>query len=98
MVLVVDWMPAFAGMTRNESMTKETVRTSDSKTDLELAAQLLELWRLCGKSSCRRARSCRGDARVCCQSVIHWEEEFRLKPKNVSFAQALQRLRQGERV
>src|SRR5688572_1998426 len=28
-------------------------------------ADLLCLWRLCAKPACSRARSCRGDARVC---------------------------------
>jgi hypothetical protein len=76
---------------------KETAnRAADPPRDFQLAAQLLELWRLCGKSRCRRARTCRGDARVCCQTLVDWAEVFQLKPKNVSFAQALQRLRRGE--
>jgi hypothetical protein len=79
-------------------MRKTTVSVADSRTDFELAAQLLELWRVCRKSSCRRARSCCGDARACCDMAVDWEEEFRLKPKNVSFAEALRRLRRGERV
>jgi hypothetical protein len=39
------------------------MHAADLTSDLHLAAQLLELWRLCGKSRCRRARACRGDAR-----------------------------------
>ncbi len=68
---------------------------ADSKSDFQLAAQLFELWRLCGKSCCRRARACRGDARACCTIVVEWSEEFRLKDKTVNFEQAMQRLREG---
>ncbi len=67
----------------------------EASREFQLAAQLLELWRLCGKSRCRRARACRGDAGSCCQALVDWAEEFRLKPKNLSFMQALQRLREG---
>ena len=59
--------------------------------DMQLAAQLLELWRLCGKSRCRRARACRGDARRCCESVADWLEVLSMKNKSVSFAEAIER-------
>ena len=47
-------------------MTIESGGTSTSETaDLRRAADLLCLWRLCGKASCRRYRTCRGRAHVC---------------------------------
>ena len=66
----------------------------DTTMDLRLAAQLLELWRLCGKSRCRRARACSGDARRCCEMLVDWSEVLSLKDKRVSFAEAVQRLRE----
>ena len=64
------------------------------ETDLQLAAQLLELWRLCGRSRCRRARACRGGARACCEAVADWSETLSRRDKRVSFAEARERLRQ----
>ncbi|MGB6948921.1 MAG: hypothetical protein WBD84_06930 [Methyloceanibacter sp.] len=63
-------------------------------TDLERAAQLFELWRLCRKSNCRRARGCRGDARACCESLTEWSEALSLWDKRIGFAEALKRLRE----
>ncbi len=63
-------------------------------TDLQHAAELLELWRLCRKSSCRRARACRGDARACCEMVADWSEALSLRDKRVSFSEAIERLRE----
>jgi hypothetical protein len=63
-------------------------------TDLERAAQLFELWRLCRKSNCRRARGCRGDARACCESLTEWSEALSLRDKRIGFAEALKRLRE----
>jgi hypothetical protein len=65
-------------------------------TDLERAAELFELWRLCRKAQCRRARACRGDARACCEMLLDWSEALSLKDKRVGFAEALQRLRDKE--
>lgn len=70
---------------------------ADITRDLQLAAQLLELWRLCGKSCCRRARACRGDPRRCCGAVADWSEALSLKDKRVSFAEAMARLRERSR-
>ncbi len=64
-----------------------------AESDLELAAELLELWGLCRKSQCRRARSCRGEARICCDMLMDWSEELQLKSKRVGFAEAIERLR-----
>ena len=69
----------------------------DMAKDLQLAAQLLELWRLCGKSRCRRARACRGGARRCSESVADWLEVLSMKNKRVSFAEAMERLREQSR-
>ena len=64
------------------------------ETDMQVAAQLLELWRLCGKSRCRRARACRGGARACCEAVADWSEALSRRDKRVSFVEAMERLHQ----
>jgi hypothetical protein len=63
-------------------------------TDLQHAAEVFELWRLCRKSSCRRSRTCRGDTRACCEMLLDWSEALSLKDKRVSFAEAVERLRE----
>ena len=65
-----------------------------AETDLQRAAQVLELWRLCRKSRCRRARACRGEARACCEMLMDWSEALSLKDKGVGFAEAIERLRE----
>ena len=72
---------------------KKITTTANTKTDLLLAARLLELWRLCGKRACRRARDCRGDPRRCCEALAEWSEMLATKDKISSFEQQLQRLR-----
>jgi hypothetical protein len=62
-------------------------------TDLQHAAELFELWRLCCKSRCRRARACRGDARACCETLADRAEALSFKDKRVGFEEALKRLR-----
>ncbi len=64
------------------------------QTDLQCAAELFELWRLCCKSQCRRARACRGDAKACCEMLVDWAEALSLKDKRVGFAEAMERLRE----
>jgi hypothetical protein len=64
-----------------------------AETDLQRAAELLELWRVCRKSHCWRARACRGEARACCEMLADWSEALSMKDKRVSFAEALERLR-----
>jgi hypothetical protein len=61
-------------------------------TELERAAELIELWRLCRRSRCQRARACRGEPRVCCAMLVDWSEALSLKDKRVSFAAAIKRL------
>jgi hypothetical protein len=39
-----------------------------------LYAERLQVWRLCGNASCRRARSCRGDPLCCCRRFAEWAE------------------------
>jgi hypothetical protein len=39
-----------------------------------LYAMRLQLWRLCGHASCRRARACRGDPLHCCRRFADWAE------------------------
>lgn len=61
----------------------KVMHAADLTSELHLAAQLLELWRLCGKSRCRRARACRGDARRCCEALAGWSEILSRKDKRV---------------
>ena len=45
-----------------------TIQTSPRLTTRESARRIADLyclWRACGKPGCRRARACRGDARLC---------------------------------
>jgi hypothetical protein len=65
-----------------------------AQTELQRAADLLELWRLCCKSRCRRARACRGDARACCERLVDWSETLSLKDKRVGFQKAMEGLRE----
>jgi hypothetical protein len=67
--------------------------TIAAETDLQHAAELFELWRLCRKAQCRRARACRGGERVCCEMLVDWSEALSLKDKRVSFEEAMERLR-----
>jgi hypothetical protein len=74
-------------------MKKPGLRAADVSRDLRLAAELLEIWRLCGKSCCRRARAC-NDVRRCSERIADWELALSLKDKRVSFAEAMQLLRE----
>jgi hypothetical protein len=78
---------------RRDLMGKTEMRGADLRRDLRLAVHLLELWRLCGKSSCRRARACRGDARRCCDMLLGWSAALELKDKRVGFQDAMRLLR-----
>jgi hypothetical protein len=49
-------------------MTETTTETTARGREIEglrRASDLLCLWRVCGNAVCRRARSCRGRARLC---------------------------------
>ena len=72
---------------------KKITTTANTKADLPLAARLLELWRLCGKTACRRARDCRGDPRRCCEALAEWSEMLATKDKTSSFEQCMDELR-----
>ncbi len=74
-------------------MKKAETHTGTPEADLLLAARLLELWRLCGKTVCRRARDCRDDPRRCCEAPAELSEMLAMKDKISSFEQQLQRLR-----
>ncbi len=78
-------------MTRRELRKAKTQAEADE--DLLLAARLLELWRLCGKTACRRARDCRGDPRRCCEALAEWSEMLATKDKTSSFEQCMDELR-----
>lgn len=62
------------------------------ETNLQRAAELFELWRLCRKSRCRRAGVCRGDVRACCETLLDWSERLALRDRRVDFAAAMQQL------
>ena len=89
-------MSAVTAQRTDEGLEPEE-READVTTDLQRAAELFELWRLCRKSQCRRARACRGEARVCCEMLVDWSEALALKDKRVSFVEALRRLRHEDR-
>jgi hypothetical protein len=80
------------GETQSPDASRAAERIMPAPTDLQRAAELLELWRLCRKSSCRRARACRGDARACCEILADWSETLSLKDKRLGFAEAMERL------
>ena len=82
---------------REERLERTERHAARASGDLQLAAQLLELWRLCGKSRCRRARACRGGARRCSEALADWSEALSMKNKRVSFAEAMERLREQSR-
>ena len=77
---------------------KAQQREVNVTTDLERAAELLELWRVCRKAQCRRARACRGDARACCEMLVDWSETLSWKDKRVSFVEVMERLREQQSV
>jgi hypothetical protein len=70
-------------------------RPTETKTDLEIAAVLFELWRLCASARCRRARACCGEARDCCEKLLAWSEILETKDKSVGLMEAIHRLRGG---
>lgn len=45
--------------------------------DLRPHAKRLQFWRLCCNASCRRARSCRGNLRLCGARFADWAEAVR---------------------
>jgi hypothetical protein len=69
--------------------------TIAAETDLERAAELFELWRLCRKAQCRRARACREEARTCCEMLMDWSDALSIKDKRVGFSEAIERLRKA---
>jgi len=81
-------------MDEGKSELEMTETRANLEGDLQRAAQLLELWRLCGKSRCRRARACRCGARPCCEAVADWFEALSMKSRQLSFAEAVERLRE----
>jgi hypothetical protein len=72
----------------------ETIDDTDLRSDTRLAAQAIELWRLCPKSRCRRARACRGNSSRCVAMLADWYEALQLKDKRVGFLEAMRRLRE----
>ena len=80
-------------MRRTGDSLNKPLPDANSKTDLQRATEQFELWRLCRKSQCRRARACRGEARACCEMLTDWSEALSLKDKRVNFVEAIERLR-----
>ena len=59
----------------NAMIDVETELTDLTPEDFyRLYAQRLQVWRLCGNASCRRARYCRGDPFRCCRRFADWAE------------------------
>jgi hypothetical protein len=44
------------------------------ESDLESAARRFQLWRMCHRLPCHRARACRGDTLRCCKKFVDWSE------------------------
>jgi hypothetical protein len=61
---------------RNREKTPSAGRPH-SVAELRGFADLFCLWRLCARPACRRARACRGDARLC------FSRQFHLLPQDV---------------
>jgi hypothetical protein len=57
-----------------ESMVTEATRTQES---YRLYAERLQLWLLCERVSCRRARACRSDPLDCCRRFADWADAVR---------------------
>ena len=55
--------------------------------DCEGAAQQWEVWRMCQKPRCRRARACRGNARRCRTMYVEWSEALALKESQANVSE-----------
>jgi hypothetical protein len=77
-----------------ERVRQGEMGAADTQSDLRLAARLIELWRLCAKTRCRRAHACRGDLRRCSQNLADWHEALSMKDKRIGFDEAMQALRE----
>lgn len=58
------------------------------ESDFESAARRFQLWRMCRRSPCRRARACCGDARACCGRFIDWSEALVAADRDVDMSRA----------
>ena len=54
--------------------------------DSERSARRFQLWRVCHKSQCRRARACRGDVLECCNRFVDWAEHLVAADKDVDMS------------
>jgi hypothetical protein len=72
--------------------------TCTIENDVEAAAERFELWRMCSKPRCRRARACRGDARRCGERYVDWSEARALRESQADLSEVkralMQRLRE----
>lgn len=59
---------------RGEILRK--VLTALASRDADEAAKNFQLWRVCHKGACRRARACAGDALQCCGRFVDWAEQL----------------------
>ncbi len=59
---------------RGEILRK--VLTALASRDADEAAKNFQLWRVCHKGACRRARACAGDVLQCCDRFVDWAEQL----------------------
>jgi hypothetical protein len=78
-------------------MNQAQLRAANIERDLKIAVSLTELWRLCAKSSCRRSRECRGDARLCAEHVADWHDCLQRRDKSITLSDAIAREREKAR-
>ncbi len=56
-------------MKRKTDIDEQTFREQYAAPSARWLADLYCLWRLCGKTTCLRARACNGDMRLCLRSL-----------------------------
>jgi hypothetical protein len=68
--------------------------TLDMEHDFEGAAQRWEVWRMCQKPRCRRARACRGDALRCCKMYVDWSEALARRDREADMTEVWRALKE----
>jgi len=69
-----------------------TVLTALVNEDAEEAAKNFQLWRVCHKRACRRARACAGDVPQCCNRFVDWVEQLVAADKNIDMSRVYRAL------
>jgi hypothetical protein len=81
----------------NDDPNASTTHMPGSPNSWRLLSDLLNIWALCGRSGCRRAKACRGDSRQCIpdcgylvpEDVREWAVEmFECKRRGLPFDDA----------